>query len=85
MKPQDDHSRAANPPPVPAPGGGGRPGIAETNIADGIGASLKRKRGGQPGNGNARKPVDALSTLQARIRDWKRRARAAIRLVEKGC
>lgn len=38
--------------------------------------SGKRKRGGQPGNTNARKPVHPLSDTIAKL---KRRARAAIR------
>jgi len=38
----------------------------KTNIADGIGASLKRKRGGQKGNRNA---ATAIGTLSARVRD----------------
>ena len=82
MTNREDQNRAAYPTPVPAPKGGGRSGIAQTNIADGIGASLKRKRGGQKGNRNAAKPVHALST---RLRDFKRRCRAAILEVDRKC
>jgi hypothetical protein len=82
MTNRNDQTHAANPTPVPAHGGGGSGENAQTNIADGIGTSLKRKRGGQKGNRNAAKPVHALST---RLRDLKRRARAAIKAVEKRC
>ena len=82
MTSRDDQTLTANPTPVPAPGGGGYAGNAQTNIADGIGASLKRRRGGQMGNRNAAKPVHALST---RLRDFKRRCRAAIRQAEGKC
>ena len=57
-------------------------GIAQTNNRQKTGIIPGKKRGGQKGNRNAAKPVHALST---RIRDLKRRARAAIRLVDERC
>jgi hypothetical protein len=41
-----------------------------------------RRRGGQPGNRNAARPVPSLSMLKRRIRALKRRARAAIKEAE---
>lgn len=72
----------ANPPPVPTPRGEGVRAFAKTTVADGIGPSLKRKPGGQPGNRNAGKPVHPLSALQARVRELRKRARALIRRAE---
>jgi len=40
-----------------------------------------RRRGGQPGNRNAKKPVLALSTLRLRVRALRRRARELIALI----
>jgi hypothetical protein len=37
-----------------------------------------RRRGGQPGNRNAKKPVLAIPTIVKRVRALKRRARDAI-------
>jgi hypothetical protein len=49
---------------------------AKTNKSQKTGIVAGRKRGGQPGNRNAAKPVPALS---ARLRDLNRRIRAALR------
>src|SRR3569833_4243223 len=72
----------ACPPLIRTPTGGGGGPNRKTNIAAGIGASLKRKRGGQTGNRNAATPI---GTLSARIRDLKRRAKAAIALTDLVC
>ena len=53
----------------------------QTNTAQAIGRPRTRRRGGQPGNRNAAKPVLALSTLRRRVRALTRRAKAAMALV----
>jgi hypothetical protein len=52
---------------------------AKTNAAQAPVRPRTRRRGGQPGNRNAAKPVHPLSALKARIRDFNRRVRAALR------
>jgi hypothetical protein len=41
-----------------------------------------KKLGGQPGNRNAAKPVSPLSAMEAILRDFRRRASAAIRAAD---
>ena len=50
----------------------------KTNIRQPTGIPPRRRRGGQPGNTNAAKPVHALSR---RLRALKRRLRAALKAV----
>jgi hypothetical protein len=51
---------------------------AKTNNRQVLGMTRGRRRGGQPGNRNAAKPVHALSLV---IADFRRRVRTAIRQV----
>ena len=51
----------------------------QTNAAQTLVRPRVRRRGGQPGNHNAKKPVLALSTLQRRLRAFRRRVRAALK------
>lgn len=53
-------------------------GNRQTNAAQVPDRPRTRRRGGQPGNRNARKPVLALSTLQKRVRALKRRCKKAM-------
>lgn len=50
----------------------------QTNTAQAIERPRTRRRGGQPGNRNARKPVLAISTIMKRVRALKRRVRTVI-------
>jgi hypothetical protein len=50
----------------------------KTNDSQATGISARRRRGGQPGNTNAAKP---LPTLSRRLRDLKRRIRAALKVM----
>jgi hypothetical protein len=71
-----------SPTPVPLPGGGGWAQTAKTT-AQAQGGKKPNWRCGAPcGNQNARKPVHALSALQARVRALKKQARAAIRAAD---
>ncbi len=47
-----------------------------------VGITPRKNRGGQPGNRNAAKP---MSTLSAIVRDFQKRVKAAIRLVNSQC
>lgn len=58
-------------------GGGEGRGNDQTNTAQALVRPRTRRRGGQPGNRNAMKPVPALSTLRKSIRAFKRRVRTA--------
>jgi hypothetical protein len=51
----------------------------KTNNRQKTGIIPAKARGGQPGNRNAAKPVHALSLLEARLRDIRRRLRATLR------
>jgi hypothetical protein len=42
-----------------------------------------RRRGGQPGNTNAKKPVLALSTIQRHVRGLKRRIKTTLADIER--
>jgi hypothetical protein len=53
----------------------------KTNTAQAPVRPRRRYRGGQPGNTDAKKPVTPLSTLKRKIRDLRRRAKAAMALV----
>lgn len=66
------------PPVVPAPRGEGAAKNAKTNKPQKTGIIAGRKRGGQPGNRNAAKPVTVLS----QVRDLHRRIRAALRAAD---
>jgi hypothetical protein len=57
----------------------------KTNNRQRTGIIPGKKRGGQPCNRNAAKPVHSLSAVQAKVRDFKRRARAAIRMADGLC
>jgi hypothetical protein len=48
----------------------------KTNNGQGVGFAPRRRRGGQPGNRNAAKPVP---TLSRKVRELKRRIRAALK------
>ncbi len=50
----------------------------KTNNRQVVGMTPRRRRGGQPGNHNAAKP---LPTLSRKVRDLKRRIRAALKAV----
>ena len=50
----------------------------KTNDSQATGIPPRRRRGGQPGNANAAKP---LPTLSRRLRDLKGRIRAALKAV----
>ena len=50
----------------------------KTNDSQATGIPARRRRGGQPGNKNATKPV---RTLSRRLRALKRRIRAALKAV----
>ena len=50
----------------------------KTTVAQPTGIPPRRRGGGQPGNRNAAKPVP---TLSARLRDLRRRIRAALKAV----
>ena len=53
----------------------------QTNVAQAVVRPRTRRRGGQPGNTNAKKAILSLCTLRKRVRDLRRRARAAMALV----
>jgi hypothetical protein len=55
----------------------------QTNDAPGGVPPGTRRRGGQPGNANAKKPVLAPATLRRRVQALRRRAKAAIAAVPK--
>lgn len=50
----------------------------KTNTAQVLVRPRIRRRGGQPGNSNAKVAIPGLSTLERRIRDLRRRANAAM-------
>jgi hypothetical protein len=62
----------------PQEGGEGMNENGQTNAAQALVRPRTRRRGGQPGNANAKKPVLALSTPRKRVRVLKRRVRAAM-------
>jgi hypothetical protein len=50
----------------------------QTNTAQTLDRPRTRRRGGQPGNSNAKKPVLAVSTVQKRVRALRRRVKEVI-------
>lgn len=82
MKTADSQTRAASPPPIPNPRGEGVAQNAKTNKPQKTGIIAGKKRGGQPGNRNATRPVPSLSR---RIRDLNRRINAALRASDALC
>jgi hypothetical protein len=79
MKTDDPHRDAACPAAIHPRRGEGAAKTAKTKKPQKTGIVGGRKRGGQPGNRNAAKPVTPLS----RIRDLNRRIRAALRAAER--
>jgi hypothetical protein len=67
---------------VPLPGEGGAASFTKTTAQAKSGKKPNWRCGAPNGNQNARKPVHALSALQAHVRSLKKRARAAIRAAD---
>jgi hypothetical protein len=65
--------------PAPEEEGGGSGENAKTTIQGLPGKKPNWRCGAPAGNQNARKPVSALSALEARLRDIRRRLRKTIR------
>jgi hypothetical protein len=71
--------RAPSPTPVLPRGEGAIADSAKTTVQAESGKKPNWRCGAPCGNQNARKPVNALSALEAKVRDMKKRARQAIR------
>lgn len=69
---------------ITAAGGEGK-GVAENGQTNAAQAPVRPRirRGGQPGNTNAKKPVLALSTIQRHVRGLKRRIKTALAEIER--
>jgi hypothetical protein len=80
MKTDDPHRDAACPAAVHRHRGEGAAKTAKTKKPQKTGIVGGRKRGGQPGNRNAAKPMTMISR---QVRDLNRRIRAALRAAER--